>query len=99
MPISVPVDGVVVIGGSANIVAGAGIGVDCWINLDSTSKNYAHGVFDVGNYVLDWSDDIGFNVTAGAHVVNLVCQQGNGVANDATVQWRRLTAVFSNNEI
>ena len=97
LPILVPVDGYVAVDAMANIVSPTGISVGCWVGLDTTAKSGAHSVQHQGasTTVTEWNDAIGFALSAGDHVLSLVCQQDNGIADDATIQVRTMTAVFS----
>ncbi len=95
--IDVPADGYLLVDGMANIVLSAAIEYFCWIGLDTTSPSTGHGTTPTG--VCEWNDAKGFAVPAGTHDLNLVCVQGSGSVGDATVQLRRITAIFSANRM
>ena len=100
LPIDAPADGVLIVGGMANIVAtGAGVSVNCWIGLDSTTSTRAHSVQDLSGTVHEWNDTRGFDVTAGSHTLSLSCKSDNTATPMPSVQLRNLTAVFSANEL
>jgi hypothetical protein len=102
LPIDAPADGVLIVAGMVNIVAGggaAGASVGCWIGIDSTTSTRAHAVQDLSGTVHEWNDTRGFDVTAGSHTLSLSCLQENMSTPMASVQLRNLTAVFSANEL
>jgi hypothetical protein len=96
MSIVAPVDGYLIVDAMANLVSGAEVDFGCSISIDTEIGG--HGV-TVPDGVSEWNDTQGFAVTAGAHDVTLACQQNNGLDDDVTLQIRRMTGVFSVNNL